>query len=234
MQVGKYSSLKLLLIQAFVIYLCSAEDAVFHFEQAAISVDEGQGSVDVNVVNTGNTSFNATLRINLLDGSADVLEDYVPVSGEILNFQPGETVKGLTINITDDNLIEGAEQFNITLSIGVPSHGLTIGRPSVIQITITDNDAPAPASMSQSMSPSTSVSASVSASYLASTLSSTSAVSSSVGPGDGTVTGGQTSDDNSEKDRDTMMSLLTLAIALMCLAIVVLLIVVYFVVKRMQ
>ena len=35
-----------------------------------------------------------------------------------------------------------------------------------------------------------------------------------------------------EKDRDTMMSLLTLAIALMCLAIVVLLIVVYFVVKR--
>ena len=37
-------------------------DAVFHFEQAAISVDEDQGSVDVNVVNTGNTSFNATLR----------------------------------------------------------------------------------------------------------------------------------------------------------------------------
>ena len=35
-----------------------------------------------------------------------------------------------------------------------------------------------------------------------------------------------------EKDRDTMMSLLTLAIALMCLAIVVLLIVVYFVLKR--
>lgn len=234
MLVGKYSSVKLLLIQVFVIYLCSTEDAVFHFEQAAISVDEGQGSVVVNVVNTGNTSFSASLRINLLDGSANVLADYVPVSGEILNFQPGETVKGLTINITDDNLIEGAEQFNITLSIGVPSPGLTIGRPSVMQITITDNDAPAPASMSQSMSPSTSVSASVSASYLASTLSSTSAVSSSVGPGDGTVTGGQTSDDNSEKDRDTMMSLLTLAIALMCLAIVVLLIVVYFVVKRMQ
>ena len=35
-----------------------------------------------------------------------------------------------------------------------------------------------------------------------------------------------------EKDRDTMMSLLAVAIALMCLAIVVLLIVVYFVVKR--
>ena len=80
----------------------------------------------------------------MLDGSAKVWEDYVPpVSGEILNFQPGETVKGLTIAIIDDDLIEGAEQFNITLSIGVPSPGLTIGRPSVIQITITDNDAPA-------------------------------------------------------------------------------------------
>ena len=80
----------------------------------------------------------------MLDGSADVLADYVPVSGEILNFQPGETVKVLTFNIIDDDLIEGAEQFNITLSIGVPSPGLTIGRPSVMQITITDNDAPAP------------------------------------------------------------------------------------------
>lgn len=35
-----------------------------------------------------------------------------------------------------------------------------------------------------------------------------------------------------EKDRDTMMSLLAVPIALMCLSIVVLLIVVYFVVKR--
>ena len=37
-------------------------DAVFHFEQAALSVDEGQGFVDVYVVNTGNTSFFANLR----------------------------------------------------------------------------------------------------------------------------------------------------------------------------
>ena len=80
----------------------------------------------------------------MLDVSATVLEDYSPVTGEILNFQPGETVRVITINITDDSLIEGAEQFNITLSIGGPSPGLTIGQPSVIQITITDNDAPAP------------------------------------------------------------------------------------------
>ena len=37
-------------------------DAVFHFEQAALSVDEGQGFVDVFVVNTGNASFFANLR----------------------------------------------------------------------------------------------------------------------------------------------------------------------------
>ena len=66
------------------------------------------------------------------------------MTGEILNFIPGETVRVITINITDDSLIEGAEQFNITLSNDGPSPGLTIGQPSVIQITITDNDAPAP------------------------------------------------------------------------------------------
>ena len=80
----------------------------------------------------------------MLDGSANALIDYSPVTGEILNFQTGETVRRITINITDDDFIEGAEQFNITLSIDVPSPGLTIGRPSVMQITITDNDAPAP------------------------------------------------------------------------------------------
>ena len=81
----------------------------------------------------------------MLDGSANVFGDYVPpVTGEILNFQPGETVRGITIVIIDDDLIEGPEQFNITFSIVSPSPGLTIGQPSVIQITITDDDAPAP------------------------------------------------------------------------------------------
>ena len=80
----------------------------------------------------------------MLDGSANVFVDYEPVTGEILNFQSGETVRGITINITDDDLIEGPEQFNITFSIVSPSPGLTIGQPSVIQITITDDDAPAP------------------------------------------------------------------------------------------
>lgn len=70
--------------------------------------------------------------------------DYVPVTGETLNFIPGDTVIGSSIYIIDDDLIEGAEQFSITLSIDVPSLGLTIGQPSVMQITITDNDAAAP------------------------------------------------------------------------------------------
>ena len=62
----------------------------------------------------------------------------------ILNFIPGDTTLGLGIEIIDDDLIEGAEQFSITLSIDGASPGLTIGQPSVMQITITDNDAAVP------------------------------------------------------------------------------------------
>lgn len=79
-----------------------------------------------------------------MDGSANLFVDYLPLSGNILNFQPGDTVIGSSILVFEDDLIEGAEQFNITLSIDVPSPGLTIGQPSVVQITITDNDAAAP------------------------------------------------------------------------------------------
>ena len=77
-------------------------------------------------------------------GSANADIDYLPMTGVILNFQPGETIRGLIIDIIDDDLIEGAEKFSITLSIAIPRPGVTIERPSVTQITITDNDAPAP------------------------------------------------------------------------------------------
>ena len=66
------------------------------------------------------------------------------MTGIILTFLPGDTRVGLLIEIIDDDLIEGAEQFSITLSIDGASPGLTIRQPSVMQITITDNDAAVP------------------------------------------------------------------------------------------
>ena len=66
------------------------------------------------------------------------------MTGIILTFLPGDTTVGLFIEIIDDDLIEGAEQFSITLPIDGASPGLTIRQPSVMQITITDNDAAVP------------------------------------------------------------------------------------------
>ena len=79
-----------------------------------------------------------------MNGSADAGKDYFPVTGTILIFEPGDTEKSLIIKIINDDIFEEAEQFNITLSIVLPRPGLTIGRLSVMQITIMDNDAPAP------------------------------------------------------------------------------------------
>ena len=82
--------------------------------------------------------FFSYCRIDSLAGSANADIDYLPMTGVILNFQPGETIRGLIIDIIDDDLIEGAEKFSITLSIAIPRPGVTIERPSVTQITITD------------------------------------------------------------------------------------------------
>ena len=83
-------------------------------------------------------------RVDSWDGSANADIDYRSVTGIILNFLPGDTTFGLDIEIIDDDWSEGAEQFSITLSIDGASPGLTIGQPSVMQITITDNDAAVP------------------------------------------------------------------------------------------
>ena len=83
-------------------------------------------------------------RVDSWDGSANADIDYRSVTGIILTFLPGDTIAGLLIEIIDDDLIEGAEQFSITLSIDGASPGLTIRQPSVMQITITDNDAAVP------------------------------------------------------------------------------------------
>ena len=63
-------------------------------------------------------------------------KDYITL-GEILEFQPGETEKNITICILDDSRVEGDETFDLYLSGGDGVHLSPFFRA---EITIPEND----------------------------------------------------------------------------------------------
>jgi Calx-beta domain/Domain of unknown function (DUF4214) len=106
------------------------------FEHASYSVGEDVHYQLINVTRTGDTSQAATVDYATSDGTAQQRTDYNLLVGT-LSFAPGETSKTLTLLITEDSYVEGAETLNLNLSNAV---GVTLGAQSQAQVTILDND----------------------------------------------------------------------------------------------
>ena len=96
---------------------------------------------------TGSTSGAATVdyatsdgaglnQCNQVTGLASARCDYETTLGT-LRFAAGETSKQILIPIIDDSYAEGTETFSITLSNPT---GITLGSPSTVTVTITDNE----------------------------------------------------------------------------------------------
>ena len=110
-------------------------------------VTEGAGSIDLRISVTSHPTAGTPQAFEVLlstaDGTATVADDYVVVSGLLIQFGIGDTSKDHTILIIDDSVVESDETFTSTLSIGS-------GQPAVIDtrtdfgatatITIKDDD----------------------------------------------------------------------------------------------
>jgi Metallo-peptidase family M12/Calx-beta domain/Reprolysin family propeptide/Bacterial pre-peptidase C-terminal domain len=117
------------------------------FSQPSYTVAENAGSFNVVVNRTGNTSGAATVNYatsdaagltncQIANGIASERCDYGTTVG-ILRFAAGETSKIITIPIVNDVLVEGNENFSITLS---GATGTPLGSPQTATVTIVDND----------------------------------------------------------------------------------------------
>jgi hypothetical protein len=117
------------------------------FSNAGYSVNEGAGFININVTRTGDTSGPASVNYSTSDtagltsctvtnGIASERCDYATTVGT-LRFAAGETSKLITIPIVNDALVEGNETFQLTLSNPT---GASISGPSVVTVTIVDND----------------------------------------------------------------------------------------------
>ena len=107
------------------------------FASATTSVNEGTPTLTITVNRTGDVSTTTNVDFATSDGTATAGNDYTASTGT-LTFAPGQLSKTFTVPILNDNVFEGNETFNLTLSNATA--GVIMGAPSSMVITIQDNE----------------------------------------------------------------------------------------------
>lgn len=107
------------------------------FSLANYSVNEVDGTAVITVIRTGDTNGAFFVAANTSDASAVGGADYSPTS-IVLSFAPGVITQTFNVTIIDDQLAEGNEALNLTLSS--PSGGVALGPIATATLTILDND----------------------------------------------------------------------------------------------
>ncbi|GDY21177.1 hypothetical protein LBMAG56_25230 [Verrucomicrobiota bacterium] len=112
------------------------------FAQAANSVGEADGSVTITVTRTGGSSGAVGVSYATANGTAAAGSDYTATSGTLAWAAGDAANKTITVPILNDTTPESSETFTVALS--TPTGGATLGTPSTVTVTITDDD-PQPA-----------------------------------------------------------------------------------------
>jgi hypothetical protein len=108
------------------------------FAAAAGSVVENAGTVQVAVALSSPAAAACSVDYATANGTATQPGDYAATAGT-LSFAAGESVKYISIPITNDVVLESAEALTITLTGPV---GLNLGSSSVHTLTVMDDDVP--------------------------------------------------------------------------------------------
>ena len=107
------------------------------FTTQRYTVEENASPAKVTIVRTGGAEGAVAIAYTMVDGTAKAGEDYVKSEGK-LTFADGETSRIMTIDISDDSLTEGNEEFTIVLS--APESGAELGVPGTATILVEDDE----------------------------------------------------------------------------------------------
>jgi len=122
----------------FILKIANTSSNVIRFGSERLSVSEDAGSFEVTVVREGDSSAAANVAFATLDGRAQLGSDYTSANAT-LTFAPGETAKTFRVLITDDSTAEPNETLFVILRENI--EGVALAAPSVVELTIIDNDA---------------------------------------------------------------------------------------------
>ncbi|HEY0549913.1 MAG TPA: Calx-beta domain-containing protein, partial [Verrucomicrobiae bacterium] len=111
----------------------------FVFSSATYSISEAGGAATITVIRTnGNQGF-VSVTVQTSGGTATPTLDYAPVAPTVLSFNPGQTVRTITIPIVNDLISEGTETVGLLLSN--PTGGTSISVPGAATLSILDDEA---------------------------------------------------------------------------------------------
>jgi uncharacterized delta-60 repeat protein len=107
------------------------------FSQTAYNINESNANLTITIVRTNGAS--GVVTVNWSGGGGTALSgiDYIATGG-VVSFADGETNETITIQILDDVLVEGNENFIVT--IFNPTGGSVISGPSAVAVTIEDDE----------------------------------------------------------------------------------------------
>ncbi|EDN69260.1 Peptidase S8 and S53, subtilisin, kexin, sedolisin [Beggiatoa sp. PS] len=121
-----------------ILTITDYESGRLQFSSATKNINENSGSVTIEVTRTNGSDGTISVDYATVYDSATQNSDYTQVSG-ILSWADGETTSQfMTINITNDDIFENDESFQVTLSN--PTGGASIGTTNPVTITITNDD----------------------------------------------------------------------------------------------
>jgi Calx-beta domain/PKD domain len=109
------------------------------FAMASSTVLENVGTAQIAVSLSAPATGTGSVDFSTTNGSATEPGDYTTTSGT-LSFAAGESVKFISVPITDDSVLEPTENLTVTLLNPV---NLVLGSVQTHTLTITDNDSPA-------------------------------------------------------------------------------------------
>ncbi len=116
----------------------SNKKPIIKFSAITANIGEGAGTTSVTIDISAAPANGESVSLVVKGGSATDGTDYSLVTNSAAFAAGVTTSQSITINITDDNLIEGKE--DIVLALRNASSGLDLGTDSIITITINDND----------------------------------------------------------------------------------------------
>ena len=127
-------------IASVTVYIADNEVApdsgVIQFSGSSYSVNEGDGAIQIIVMRTNGSTGTASIDYATENGTASANEDYQAATGTLV-FADGETSKVINITVLNDQTVEGAESFTVSLSNPV---GISVSGSSNVTVQIQDND----------------------------------------------------------------------------------------------
>ena len=111
---------------------------ILQFSSSGFGVDEADGTIEITVSRTGDSTDPVSVDYETLGGFAIGGEDYLETSGT-LTFADGETSQSFQIQILDDSDVEGDETFSVGLSNPI---GADLGNQDTAIVTINNDDGP--------------------------------------------------------------------------------------------